>query len=149
MNPPNDWKKSKYYEDLDPLDKKRYVQKLTLNSGHVLPDPCAITEGWKNDVLLLPDVEYPDIYNYLIETSSDYTKDKLKAYKSLEAYNFYVSGHVQDIFITEVRTNRFFCLKSEVLPSQRQGEKTTLYKVWVIVHAKGWILTGNCTCMSG
>ena len=149
VNLPKNWKKSQYFTDLEPTDKQRYLKKLTLNNNHVLPNPYAITEGWEDNVLLLPDIAYPDIYNYLIETPSEYTKDKLKAYKSLEAYNFFVSGHVHDVSITEVRTNNFFCTKAGVLPSQRQGERSTLYEVWVIMHVKGLILTANCTCMSG
>ena len=34
------------------------------------------------------EVKYPDIYNFLIATPSFYTGDSLKAYKSLDAYNF-------------------------------------------------------------
>ena len=37
----------------------------------------------------------------------------------------------------------------QALPSQRQGQKTELYLVWVCVHSAGWILTGNCTCVAG
>ena len=38
----------------------------------------------------------------------------------------------------------------QVLPSQRQGQKTSLYRVWVCLHkTQGWILTGHCTCMAG
>ena len=36
-----------------------------------------------------PQVEYPNIYNFLIETPSVYTGESLKSYKSLDAYNFY------------------------------------------------------------
>ena len=146
----NTWKStSKYYEDLAPDDKKQYIQKLTLSNNEILPDPYNITEGWEDKVSLLPDVAYPDVYSYLIESPSDFTKDKLKAYKSLEAYNFFVSGHVQDIYVKLLKLRSFHCIKSEVLPSQRQGQTQTLYKVWVIVHSKGWVLCGNCTCMAG
>lgn len=38
----------------------------------------------------------------------------------------------------------------QVLPSQRQGQKTTMYKVWVCLNKQhGWVLTCNCTCMAG
>ena len=148
MNVSKKWKKSKYYDDLEESDKTRYVQKLTLNNNEILPDPYAISEGWSNDVSRLPDVAYPDIYNYLIETPSDFTKDKLKAYKSLEAYNFFISGHVHDVYICNLKNN-FYCLKSQVLPSQRQGERATLYEVWVVLHHKGWLLCANCKCMAG
>ena len=44
-----------------------------------------------------------------------YTKEALKAYKSLEAYDYFVCGHVQDCFYHEINTNDKFCfIKSEV-----------------------------------
>ena len=41
----------------------------------------------------IPDLSYPDIYNYLIHFPS-YTGDSLKAYKSLQGYKWNVSGFV-------------------------------------------------------
>ena len=52
---------------------------------------------WLNPVArtwIWPELEFGDIYN-LIETKGVYTKEKLKAYKSLEAYNYYHNGYVQ------------------------------------------------------
>ena len=48
-----------------------------------------------------PDVLYTDIYNYLIVTPSEYTHDKLKAFKSLDGYNYYVNGWVSDLSVTK------------------------------------------------
>ena len=45
----------------------------------------------------MPDVSWGDMYNYLVNSPSEYTQDNLKAYKSLEAFNCFVYNHVQDI----------------------------------------------------
>ena len=39
-----------------------------------------------------PEVTYPDIVNYLVYTQSAYTLAELKAYKSLQGYNYFISG---------------------------------------------------------
>ena len=47
----------------------------------------------------LPDLQYPDIFNYLINMLSVYMKDDLKAYKSLDAYKYLLAGWVGDLSI--------------------------------------------------
>ena len=107
--------KSEYFESLSEEDKKGYLAKLTLSTGEQLPDPFILHSNWSDDVSLLPDITYPDIYHYLIEYSSQFSKESLKAYKSLESYNFFVSGHVQNVYYHEVEKKSKFCfIKTEV-----------------------------------
>ena len=72
--------------------------------------------GWKNEVSLLPDISWPDIYNYLINHPSGvFTNESLKAYKSLDAYNYFVLGYVQEVYYHEIEKDCKFCfIKSEV-----------------------------------
>jgi len=44
-----------------------------------------------------PDLQYPDIYNYLINFPSSYSGESLKAYKSLEGYKWTQSNFVTNI----------------------------------------------------
>lgn len=53
-------------------------------------------------VEFLPSVKYPNIYQYLVNTSSVYTKEDLECYKGLDAYNQFVSGWVRDVKATIV-----------------------------------------------
>ena len=46
-------------------------------------------EQWIDDVCKWPPVEFGHLYVYFIETPGGYTCEKMKAYKSLEAYNYY------------------------------------------------------------
>ena len=64
-------------------------------------DPYRIVENWKNDLKPMSAVSWGGMYNYLVNSPSEYTYDKLKAYKSLEAFNFFVCYHVQDIYYNE------------------------------------------------
>ena len=107
-----------YLDSLDEKDQANYKCKLTLTDGSVLPDPYSLDEGWQDDVGLLPDVDWPDIYNYVINTPSNFTKESLKAYKSLEAYNFFICGHVNDVYYHPINnTSDFCCIKSQVCKS--------------------------------
>ena len=101
--------KSQYFESLSEEDNKGYLAKLTLPTGEQLPDPFIFHSKWSEDVSLLPVITYPDIYHYLIEYPSLFSKESLKAYESLECYNFFVSGHVQNVYYHEVKKKK--CLK--------------------------------------
>ena len=103
------WRSSSYFNELQKEDKAKYKRKLTLTNGQLLPDPYEIVGNWKNDVKLMPDVSWGDMYNYLVNSPSEYTHDNLKAYKSLEAFNFFVCNHVQDIYYNVIAKESEFC----------------------------------------
>ena len=82
-----------YYSTLPVAEKKRYKEKveaITKNKFLNSLDPYEIVDGWIDDIALWPPVEFGCIYSYLIDTPGQFTKEKLKAYKSLEAYNYYI-----------------------------------------------------------
>ena len=77
---------SEYVKNLTNSAKSRYLEKLTVAGKRTLPDPYSIRNGWTADLTDWPDLTFGDIYTYLIETPGIYTKESLKAYKSLEGY---------------------------------------------------------------
>ena len=56
-------------------------KKLTLN-GSLLPYPCSL-ENWQDNWTLPPEINWGDMYHYLINTPSNFTHESMKAYKSL------------------------------------------------------------------
>ena len=66
----------------------------------------------------MPDTTWPGVYNYHINTPSSFSSESLNAYKSLEAYNFFICGHVQDVFYHKIHKSSSYCfIKSEVDPT--------------------------------
>ena len=137
---------SSYFSSLEYAAKKRYLEKLTIDSLQ-LDDPLAIDESqWSEDLSQWPELEFGNIYTYLIETKGVYTKEKLKAYKSLEAYNYYRNGCVRTVYHFAV--DNYSILKAKVNPSQRAADNN--HDAWVILNRDtGSVKTGHCTCMAG
>ena len=140
---------SEYQSTLDYEAKKRYKEKLILKSEQI-PDPYALPdEEWRDDVTEWPTVLYGDVYNYLIESKGRYTQESMRAFKSLEAFNYFISGHVRTILFYELSRQSQFCvLMAEVNPSQKSPNET--HKAWIIVQKQdGQVMTGHCTCKAG
>ena len=73
------WRSFSYFNKLQKEDKAKYKRELTLTNGQSLPDPYGIVENWKSDAKLMSDVSWGDMYNYLVNSPSEYTHDNLKA----------------------------------------------------------------------
>ena len=63
-----------------------------------------ITSNWTKDVAV-PEVSWEDVTHYLIDSYYLY-REKVQAYKSLEAYDF-VCGHVQSVITTLLKKTLF------------------------------------------
>lgn len=61
---------------------------------------------FSENIDLFPNVQYPDVVNYLVLQTSWATKTQMKAYKSMEAYDFFVSGWVNTLFMRNVDTDK-------------------------------------------
>ena len=93
---------SVYLTSLTPEGRNHYKSKLWLETGEQLRDPFAMSSSWSNNITLLPDLSWRDVTEYLIDTPSKFTKEALKAYKSLEAYDYFICNHVHDCYYHEV-----------------------------------------------
>ena len=79
-----------YFLSLDDKSKRRYKVKINNIQGY---DPYEIKkEELSSDISKFPPVTYPEIVNYFLFSLSPLTKEELKAYKSWDSYNQFVSG---------------------------------------------------------
>ena len=86
----------KFVNTLTGAAKERYIRKLQCLYGGpgVSPDkllcPYDIPDNqWIDDVSKWPPVEFGHLYVYFVDTPGGYTRVAMKAYKCLEAYNYY------------------------------------------------------------
>ena len=94
----NQQKRLKYFSLLDFTARKRYLEKLKIDS-HELDDPFGIDgDQWSEDLTQWSDLGFRDLYTYVIDSQGIYTNGKLKAYKSLNAYNYYHNGYVCTVY---------------------------------------------------
>ena len=80
---------SQYFASLTGAAKNRYQEKVKLCTFDAY---CLKNSEFSVKTSLLPAIQHPDIVNYLVLQTSWATKNMMKAYKSLEAYNFFISG---------------------------------------------------------
>lgn len=132
---------SEYAQKLDLAVKQRYLAKIE----SIGIDPVLI-QGKNFDPDCLPPVESTDILCYLVLETSYYTKEQFKNFRSLEAFNYLVSG-----FVTSVQGHRIsnkFVVLAKVRHSQRMND--ALISVWVITEDSGVIVSAHCQgCKAG
>ena len=84
-------KLSKYAGQLAISDKRRYLKKI-----EDISDPY-FYESRTLQVDLLPPVRSTDIHNYFVLSTSFYTGEQFKAYKSMDSYKYFASGFVSKV----------------------------------------------------
>ena len=132
---------SEYANTLDPLVKKRYMQKIAC----IGVDPFLIS-CQKYDAECLPPTESIDLVTYLVLETSHYTKEQFKAFKSLQAYNQLVSGFVQSVHGLIIAGKHV--VLGKVRHSQKMNDPTV--PLWIITENDGRILCAHCRgCMAG
>lgn len=145
---------STYKESLEPVVRQRYDEKIKeIDDIDPYSVPSSIWE--RHAEVKWPQVTDVDIYDYLVTRTSSYTYQQMKAYKSLEAYNYFISGFVLDMGLmrldhTSIETannnNRVVVLGS-VKHSQRMSDSPL--RPWVAIREYGRIMFAHCTCMAG
>ena len=143
---------SSYASGLDKSDQERYKQKLTVtlnDSDVLLPDPYNKNlDGWFINPKTLPPTTYGQLYRYLIKTPGPFTGEDLDAYKSLDAYNYFISGHIKEIQLDPGNDLPVLFVKSLVDAGHIQS--CAPYNPSILLDKKkGYVITAHCTCMAG
>ena len=130
---------SDYYLSLDPVAKARYGKKLeVLGLGQKKDDPYAAcnTGNFVEELTCWPPIEYGHIFCYFVKRPGE----------SLDAYNFFQSGHVREVKLWAINSDRYI-LKALVNPGQRSPDQA--HEAWIGVKGDGQIITAHCRCMAG
>lgn len=147
---------SKYFEEMDKDAKHTYEEKIRMIG---LVDPYSHLEGNANyfsgshfstvEWYERPEITYADAFNYLINTTSYCTFKQLRAYRSMEAFNFLVNGWVTNIVVVSCHASRpkIFILIALVKHSHRLTVPAV--KVWVATKNDGEVMCAHCSCMAG
>ena len=143
---------SAYYYVLDKTAKTRYREKLRMlgemEDPYITSSKIHTDDAECLDWLKWPDVEYGDIFNYCITSPNGYSQEELKAYKSLDAYKFFVDGWVSDILVWVVPSQPKACVVTgRVRHSQKMLDDPL--QPWVAVEKKGLVICAHCTCTAG
>ncbi|XP_077548335.1 uncharacterized protein LOC144161556 [Haemaphysalis longicornis] len=125
--------------------RARYEEKVNMCDG---VDPYTLCAGTDTtaDVELLPVTTHADIVNYLVLSTNYVSLAEMKAYKALEAHNYFTSGRVSGMTAMRLPSKRVIVL-SEVGHSQRLREAPL--KAWILADSDGSICSAQCTCMAG
>ena len=139
---------SKYFRKLDAVAQSRYLEKLKLLGLEEKDDPYEASNSCNfiDDMTKWPSVEYGHIFCYYIQRPGVYTRRQLMQWKSLEAFNYFESGHVRQIKVWPLSSSSCI-LMACVNPSQNTPENP--HHAWVGTKMDGEIITLHCDCMAG
>ena len=134
---------------LDPLARARYVDKLQLVGLSETEDPYELwkCDRFEGDMTRWPPIEYGHIFCYFVERPGVFTKQELMQWKSLEAYNYFQSGHVRNIRLFRLPATQSCVMMAFVNPSQNAPDKA--HHAWLGVNLDGTVITAHYTCMAG
>ena len=86
-----------YRDSLSAKNRQMYAKKLKIIAGI---DPYSVSANFFSQSMTeWLEIEFPDIVNYLLFSTSKFTKEQVKAYKSLQSYQYFVAGWVRSIFV--------------------------------------------------
>ena len=114
---------SEYFKALSHKTKKRYLDKLGCVGLEINDDPYSSQRhsDFNADMSNWPSVEYGHIFSYYISRPGTFTQEELLSWKQMDAYNYFMSGHVWTIYshVFGIGGKKIVILKALVNSSQR------------------------------
>ena len=107
--------------------------------------------NWSRNLSLFPEVTFPDICNYLLGKTDEYSEETLKSFKSLTGYKLFKDGHVLDLHVHKVPNKSSILVKYQVSPTERSktGSGKDSYDGIMILKSNGSIHGAFCPCQGG
>ncbi|WAR26954.1 ING4-like protein [Mya arenaria] len=114
-----------------------------------LPDPYKVPdEKWSRDLTNWPSLDFGQLYTYLILSPALFNPTSMRNYKSLEAYRYVGSKHVQVVHYYNVEESPYCFLRAAVTPSMRTRDEP--HSAWVCLEkVSAEVYCAHCTCMAG
>ncbi|KAL9962117.1 hypothetical protein ACROYT_G031191 [Oculina patagonica] len=128
------------------------MAELLATDEGVLPDTASILKSnWSRNLSLFPEVTFPDICNYLLGKTDEYSEENLKSLKSLMGYKLFKDGHVLDLQVHKVPDKSAVLVKYQVQPTERSktGSGKDSYDGIMILRSDGAIHGAFCPCQRG
>lgn len=138
--------------ELPTEEKERYQKKLELCGLKQICPYQLPGDAWIDDPIKWPSLEWPELYDYLINTPGVFTREAMKNRKSLEAYNQFTSGWVRTVqhYPVEHKSVGIIAIfKAEVTPSQRVNDECHTPWVALSMNDTVHITAAHCSCMAG
>ncbi|XP_064488342.1 uncharacterized protein LOC135400439 [Ornithodoros turicata] len=117
---------------------------VMVGDGQYYAHPDDIS-AWTDDLRLWPNTTSGDIVYYLVNSKACDLQD-VKAYKSLESYNYLQCGWVGKLLAHKINNDAVY-VQGDVRPSQAVNNKP--HKAWICARYSGEVVTAGCTCMAG
>ena len=141
MAVPSEKLHSQYFQQQDSTAKARYLEKLQILGNIEDPYVRSGVSGTNVEWYDWPNVEFPELYSYLIAAPNPCTKEELKAYKSMD-------GWIENVEVVAAPAHPSTVLAcARVRHSQRIT--ATPLKPWVAVEQSGVVVCAHCDCMAG
>ncbi|XP_021339226.1 uncharacterized protein LOC110440452 [Mizuhopecten yessoensis] len=127
--------------------------KLLYEDDEYIPDPLLLHTGWVEEKLGLskwPPIYITDIINFLVtRQSSTAVQTILNDYKIGKAYEYFQSGHLQEVYYHSISATSTNCiLSAKCTPSQKVKDDS--HTVWVCCcKESGTVKSAYCTCTAG